>query len=35
MRLWRMDIMSGVMIDDGTDLKIVTAIDDHSRFCVA
>jgi transposase InsO family protein len=35
MQLWQMDIMGGVMLDDGTDLKIVTGIDDHSRFCVA
>ena len=30
-----MDVMSGVMLDDGTDLKVVTGVDDHSRFCVA
>jgi hypothetical protein len=30
-----MDVMSGVMLDDGTDLRVVTGIDDHSRFCVA
>jgi transposase InsO family protein len=35
MQLWQMDVMSGVWLDDGTDLKLVTAIDDHSRFCVA
>jgi transposase InsO family protein len=35
MQLWQMDVMSGVLLDDGTDLKIVTGIDDHSRFCVA
>ena len=35
MQLWQMDVMGGVMLDDGTDLKIVTGIDDHSRFCVA
>ncbi|MGH8574442.1 MAG: IS481 family transposase, partial [Gammaproteobacteria bacterium] len=35
MQLWQMDIMSGVMLDDGTDLKIVTGVDDHSRFCIA
>jgi hypothetical protein len=23
------------MLDDGTDLKVVTGVDDHSRFCVA
>jgi transposase InsO family protein len=35
MQLWQMDVMSGVMLDDGTDLKMVTGIDDRSRFCVA
>jgi transposase InsO family protein len=35
MQLWQMDLMSGVLLDDGTDLKVVTGIDDHSRFCVA
>ena len=35
MQLWQMDVMTGVLLDDGTDLKVVTGIDDHSRFCVA
>jgi transposase InsO family protein len=35
MQLWQLDVMSGVLLDDGTDLKVVTGIDDHSRFCVA
>ena len=35
MQLWQMDVMSGVLLDDGTDLKVVTGIDDHSRFCIA
>lgn len=35
MELWQMDVMAGVALDDGTDLKLVTGIDDHSRFCVA
>lgn len=35
MQLWQMDVMGGVMLDDGTDLKVVTGLDDHSRFCVA
>jgi transposase InsO family protein len=35
MQLWQMDVMVGVLLDDGTDLKVVTGIDDHSRFCVA
>ncbi len=35
MQLWQMDVMGGVLLDDSTDLKLVTGIDDHSRFCVA
>jgi transposase InsO family protein len=35
MQLWQMDVMGGVLLDDGTELKVVTGIDDHSRFCVA
>ncbi len=35
MQLWQMDVMGGVMLDDGTDLKVVTGVDDHSRFCIA
>jgi transposase len=35
MQLWQMDIMGGVALDDGSELKIVTGLDDHSRFCVA
>jgi transposase InsO family protein len=35
MELWQMDVMGGVRLADGHELKIVTGIDDHSRFCVA
>jgi len=35
MQMWQMDVMGGVMLSDGTELKVVTGIDDHSRFCVA
>ena len=35
MQLWQMDVMGGVLLDDATELKVVTGIDDHSRFCVA
>lgn len=34
MELWQIDVMSGVLLEDGTELKCVTGIDDHSRFCV-
>jgi transposase len=33
--LWQMDVMGGVFLADGTELKVVTGLDDHSRFCVA
>jgi transposase InsO family protein len=35
MQLCQMDVMGGVLLDDDTELKVVTGIDDHSRFCVA
>jgi len=35
MELWQMDIMGGVFLADGSELKVVTGIDDHSRFCVS
>ncbi|HSL26532.1 MAG TPA: IS481 family transposase [Acidimicrobiia bacterium] len=34
MELWQMDVMGGVMLEDGTELKAITGIDDHSRYCV-
>jgi transposase InsO family protein len=34
MELWQMDVMGGVRLAGGGELKIVTGIDDHSRFCV-
>jgi transposase InsO family protein len=35
MELWQMDVMGGFRLSDGTELKVVTGIDDHSRFCVS
>ena len=35
MELWQMDVMGGVGLTDGTELKGVTGIDNHSRFCVS
>ena len=35
MQLWQMDIMGGIWLTDGRELKAVTGVDDHSRFCVA
>jgi len=34
MELWQMDVMGRVHLADGRELKVVTGIDDHSRFCV-
>lgn len=34
MALWQMDVMGGVFLADGTELKVVTGIDDHSRYLV-
>jgi transposase InsO family protein len=34
MELWQLDIMGGVMLADGRELKLITGIDDHSRFIV-
>ena len=35
MELWQFDVMGGIGLVDGTEVKAVTGIDDHSRFCVA
>jgi transposase InsO family protein len=35
MELWQLDVVGGVLLDDGTECKILTGVDDHSRFCVA
>ncbi|MGA9692743.1 MAG: IS481 family transposase [Pseudonocardiaceae bacterium] len=34
MQLWQLDIVGGVFLLDGTECKVVTGVDDHSRFCV-
>jgi transposase InsO family protein len=35
MELWQMDIVGGVRIVDGSEAKIVSGLDDHSRFAVS
>jgi transposase InsO family protein len=35
MELWQMDIVGGVRVADGSEAKVVTGVDDHSRFCVS
>jgi hypothetical protein len=34
MELWQMDIVGGIRLTDGGEAKMVTGVDDHSRFCV-
>jgi transposase InsO family protein len=35
MELWQMDIVGGVRLIDGGEAKIVSGVDDHSRFCIS
>jgi transposase InsO family protein len=35
MQLWQMDIVGGVMLANGREAKVVTCVDDHSRYAVA
>jgi hypothetical protein len=35
MELWQLEVMGGIWLANGRELKAVTGIDDHSRFCVA
>jgi transposase InsO family protein len=35
MELWQMDIVGGVRLAEGSEAKIVSGIDDHSRFVVS
>jgi len=34
MELWQTDVVGGVLLADGREAKILTGIDDHSRFVV-
>jgi hypothetical protein len=34
MELWQMDVMGRVLLAAGAEVKVVTGIDDHSRFVV-
>src|SRR5438093_1019568 len=34
MELWQMDVVGGVLLADGRECKMLTGIDDHSRFVV-
>lgn len=35
MELWQMDVVGGVVLADGSEAKIVSGIDDYSRYCVS
>ncbi|MFN2582956.1 MAG: IS481 family transposase [Candidatus Dormibacteria bacterium] len=35
MELWQMDVVGGVLLGDGTTAKVLTGVDDHSRYCVS
>jgi transposase InsO family protein len=33
-QLWQLDVTGSVFLADGTECKLISGIDDHSRFCV-
>ena len=35
MELWQFDVVGGFLLADGTSVKALTGLDDHSRFCVS
>jgi len=35
MHLWQLDLVGGIYLADGRECKMLTGIDDHSRFVVA
>lgn len=35
MELWQMDVVGGVRLVDGSEAKIVSGLDDHSRFVIS
>jgi transposase InsO family protein len=34
MQLWQLDVTASAFLTDGAEVKIVTGLDDHSRYCV-
>jgi transposase len=34
MQLWQLDITASAFLTDGTELKLISGLDDHSRYCV-
>ena len=35
MELWQFDVVGGIYLEDGSELKCLTGVDDHSRFCIS
>jgi transposase InsO family protein len=35
MELWQMDVVGGFLLADSGRVKVLTGVDDHSRFCVS
>jgi transposase InsO family protein len=35
MQLWQMDVVGGFALADGRRVKVLSGVDDHSRFCVS
>lgn len=35
MELWQMDVVGGFALADGRRVKVLSGVDDHSRFCVS
>ena len=35
MELWQMDVVGGFVLADGRRVKVLSGVDDHSRFCVS
>ena len=35
MELWQMDVVGGIGLADGSSVKALTGLDDHSRYCVS
>lgn len=35
MELWQMDVVGGFALTDGRRVKVLSGVDDHSRFCVS
>ena len=35
MELWQMDVVGGFVLTDGRRVKVLSGVDDHSRFCVS